>query len=236
MSALLERPVQVQSDALTVLARGLVESHTFLVRPESLNELLCKALEQLEFDDSIDPELTDEMAEALVDSQERFLSGEEPWAALERFLGHYARLEERKSLEQIWWERAQSLTSKELQTELMLNFQEAVRMARSGRGQLLMSWLEAKISEFQARWNGYAEILVTEEEVTLDSVLCHRFLKTGVGNWLEAFKGLRATVVEGSSPETALEKAVLGQRCLMAVQLFEAEAAMAETRYFVNFN
>ena len=75
-----------------------------------------------------------------------------------------------------------------------------------------------------------------DSEITMESEMCHHFLLLGAENWLRALKALKSRVHEGGCTGRIREMAELGQRQLMIVQVFEAEAAAAESRYFVHFN
>jgi hypothetical protein len=100
----------------------------------------------------------------------------------------------------------------------------------------LATWLDKKIVEFKSTIDSYSAIPVMDSEVTMESEMCHHFLLLGAENWLKALTALRNQVYQGGCTRRILELAELGQRQLMIVQAFEAEAAAAESRYFVNFN
>lgn len=233
---LLKKEQELPKLGLDLLAEGLTDESKGIVTPETLLGLIEASLEQLEIDDTIAPDVTDALVDSLVEAQELFQEGAEPWSALEAMLGLYHQAKEQKSYQELWQDKLDAFTVQDLRTELWDNFQEACRMVQALKGHLLASWIELKISDFQSRQKAYAALVVAQHEITMESELCHSFLRTGIQSWLNALESLRSAALTGGDTENCLKLAEIGQRHLLAVQKFEAEALLLESRYFVNFN
>lgn len=228
--------VKESGKGLDTLVKGLLDNTAQLVNPQNLDSMIEASLEQLEMDDTFGPAITDQMVDSLLTAQELYHEGQAPWDALEEVLTLYHRAKGQVSLTQTWAARGEAFTAEELETEMWNNFQEACGMVCWGKGACLMNWLDQKITEFEAVKESYSQTLVMDFEVTMESEMCHHFLLLGTENWLKALRTLKAQALRGGCTQRILEQAELGQRQLMTVQVFEAEAAAAESRYFVNFN
>ena len=83
-------------------------------------------------------------------------------------------------------------------------------------------------------WRGYElSVAVFEDEITTETVLCHRFLKQGLACWIRALEILKAGNFD---PDKVLENAMEGQRLLVMVQIVEDEIAAAASKVFVHWN
>lgn len=223
-------------NGLDTLVNGLLDSKAGIVTPETLDTLIEESLDQLESDDTFEPAITDQIVDALLNARELHQDGERPWEALEEVLALYHRARAQASLTESWTARSEQFTAAELETEMWSNFQEACGMVAWGKGGCLISWLDKKIAEFESAVEAYSNITVMDSEITMESEMCHHFLLLGAENWLKALKALRNQAHRPGCTRSIRELAELGQRQLMIVQVYEAEAAAAESRYFVNFN
>lgn len=221
---------------LDFLASSLCDGNSSVFQRYDLCELIEGALEHLEEDDTISPSLTDSLVEFLVEAQEIYEAGGEPWEALDEFLQLYAEARAEKSLEELWMDRIGSVPMRDLRTKTWDQFLQAYELVEQGRGHLVESWLLAKMSEFQSALVTYSSLSVSPHEVTMESQMCHDFLCTGLQCWLNAVSGLWNRLQGRPGLSGLMVEAEKGQRLLMAVQIYEAEAALAESHYFVNFN
>lgn len=195
-----------------------------------------QAAEQLECDDSFDPQLTDQMVDCLVEAEDALLSGGDANLALKRLVALYHSQAKLDSLEELWLFKASQLGTAQLETETWNDLHKALEAAQSGRTSLVERWLDCVEEEFLAAWEGYEATDVLEEEITTESVLCHRFLLEGVEGWLEALTIFRETLGPELDRSAILRTAEQAQRLLILVQLLETEAEEALQRYFVHYN
>jgi len=223
-------------NGLDTLVKGLLDSKAGIVTPQTLDSLIDESLEQLERDDTFEPAITDLLVDALLNARELHQEGKGPWDALEEVLALYHRARAQASLTESWAARSEQFTAGELETEMWSNFQEACGMVAWGKGGCLIAWLDKKITEFESAVEAYSNIAVMDSEITMESEMCHHFLLSGAENWLRALKALKGQAHLGGCTRRIRDLAELGQRQLMVVQIYEAEAAGAESRYFVNFN
>ena len=223
-------------NGLDTLVKGLLDSKTAIVTPESLDSLIEESLDQLERDDTFGPAITDQIVDALLNARELHQDKQSPWDALEEVLGLYPQARAQVSLTETWAARGEQFTAQQLETEMWSNFQEACGMVAWGKGGCLIAWLDKKIAEFESAVEAYSNIAVMDCEITMESEMCHHFLLLGAENWLRALKALKSQAHQGGCTRRIRDLAELGQRHLMIVQVYEAEAAAAESRYFVNFN
>ena len=172
---------------LDLLAQGLVNQEVGGITPENFLAHIDSALGQLETDDTISPELTDQIADSLVEAQELFLDGQAPWQALEEMLSAYQKAKGERSFFQQWVDKANALEKNELRTELWDQFQRACTMVGDGQGYLLTKWLDKKLRAFQTRKRDYEGLSVTSSEVTMESTMCHLFLSCNDSLSLAAF-------------------------------------------------
>ena len=210
----------------------LVQSLTDAVvnfKLENFLSYIDMSLQQLETDDTISPEYTDQIADALLEARELYLDGQSPWDALNGMLAAYQRARAEKTFYQQWVDRANSLTSEELRSRLWDQFQEACVMVSNGQGALLQNWLRERVRSFEAASKNYDSMMVAVREVTMESTLCHLFLSQGMQAWKEALELLRKSKVA-----PARMYAERGQRFLLAVQMYEREAALVKSNYFVD--
>lgn len=211
---------------------GLDDLVTYLTKPSGsasiarLSHLLSSALHQLEEDDTLDPHAADRLAEAVTEAQERIEAGTDPSSILELLVQTYDDARSGPSLADQWLDRAEAFDTSEIRTETWDHFQQAVAVVREGRGHLVKGWVRHQISHFESTWASYGSLYVADEEITIESQMCHEFLKGGIESWLRA---LRAVASGSGDLDKALLDAEWGQRQLIVVQLFEAEAARRET-------
>jgi hypothetical protein len=188
------------------------------------------AAEQLELDDSIDPRLTDELAETLAEAEEAITSGRNSAPALNRLVSLYHRNQEGKPLEQRWREKAAGLGLVQLETRTWDDLHKALDAAEAGRLSLVGRWIDKVEETFLATWDGYEQSDVLEEEITAESVLGHRLLREGVEAWLEALALFRDTL--GNLDRAGiLALAEEGQRLLIVVQVIQREAQDSVSRF-----
>lgn len=232
-----QNPFQiVRKTALDRLLESLTDESKGLAGEAELAELIEASLEQLETDDTIDAETTDQLVDALVEAQELLAEGEAPWESLEDAITIYHHAKTHKDFFLIWQQKAESLGAEALRTQTYVHFLEACRMVERGDGEVLTGWLDGKIKEFQATRRSYLELSVAEHEVTMESELCHLMLVSGMESWLEALTVLKKAIREQRDLAHCRRLAEIGQRALVTVQLFEREARSLEQKYFVNYN
>lgn len=71
--------------------------------------------------------------------------------------------------------------------------------------------------EVELAWDEYAQLHIREDEVTLETVLGHRFLLEGLEGWKAAVEEAFRAAEEGDSVDRALEFAEQANRMLVAV-------------------
>jgi len=228
--------IEKKEKGLDVLVTGLTDPTSCLVTPTNLLERIDSALEQLETDDTIEPGDTDALVEHLLEARELFLDHRQPWNALDEMIRAYSVARSRGTLEEVWSKRAGEFTPEELRTETWVHFERACQMVERGDGKVLIRWVDKKVKEVRAVWSDYSRLPVSAGEITMESEMCHRFLKHGTECWVKALLGLRAKILVGGSCDNVLKCAEEGQRLLLAVQKFEAEQRTAERKYFVHYN
>lgn len=228
--------VTCQTLDLDFLAASLSDGNTSVFQHYTLTDLIEGALEQLEEDDTVSPALTDRLVETLLEAREAFEDGGEPWEALDDFLLLYGKARAEKPMGEVWMERIDAVPIGELRTETWDQFIQAHQLVEEGRGHLVESWLLAKMKEFRTALDSYSGLRVCPEEVTIESQMCHEFLFAGVQCWMNAVSGLWNRLQGRPGLWDVTSEAEKGQRLLMAVQIYEAEAGLAESHYFVNFN
>lgn len=190
------------------------------------------AAAQLENDDSIDSRLTDEMAECLGEAEEAISVGLNCQPALNRLISLYHRNLAGMSLEQKWRRRAAGLGSAQLDSAAWNDLHLALDAAMAGRLAPVARWLDAMEQNLLVSWESYEDGDVLEEEVTTESVLCHRFLLEGTEFWLEAIANFRDSLAGPIDRAAILETAEAGQRLLILVQLLDEEAEEAMDSFF----
>ena len=190
------------------------------------------ALSQLESDDSIDAALTDEMAECLDEALEAITLGSTCQPALNRLVSLYHRNQASLPLEAKWRRRAANLGAVQLESTTWEDLHVALDAAQSGRLAPVATWLEAVEQTFLSSWESYEQGDVLEDEITTESVLCHRFLMEGTELWLEALAIFRDSLGGPIDRAAVLQAAEAGQRLLILVQLLDQEAEEAMERFF----
>ena len=144
---------------------------------------------------------------------------------------------QRQDLEEQWLARADHLTCLDLKTEVFSDLHLALEAAKDGRKALVIRWLDHTEARFISIWEQYESGDVLEEEVTVESVLGHRFLLEGVEGWLDALGTFREELEIGEvNADDILECAEYAQRRLVLLQLLEQEAEEALQRYFACYN
>lgn len=232
--------MSVNTLQVTTTSRGLddlvarLEQGGILASWEVSGECLAAALEQLEVDDRFDGALTDAMVDTLVMAEDAMTEGQSVAGALNRLVSLYNRARREGGLERVWRGRVADLTQDDLETELWLDLHEVLDLVADGDQDTAESWLEETSHRFQSAWARYeSETVFFEDEITSETVLCHRFLKEGAGLWLEALLKLQSGQVDA---EEVLRTAEQGQRLLVMVQVIEDELNSLDEKYFVNFN
>lgn len=213
---------EVREPGLERLSRGVKNPHLRLLTEANLEQLLDDCLNQLENDDRFCPVLTDQMVEALFEAQEMFHDGGDWIRALSRVHELHQRALSRGDLFDVWLDRATALKPQEIETELLLEFQEACRLI--GEGVSPQAWLEHTSAQIQDVLRSYLVLPVAQQEVTMESEMCHDFLVRGTQAWLEALRLLGTGELD-----RARELAHFGQQLLVSVQLFEEEASRIES-------
>lgn len=209
---------------------GQLESGGVSLLGRSWSAWFQSAAEQLECDDTIDPRLTDELAESLAEAEELIRSGRNSAPALNHLLSLYRQAQEGKPLEQRWREKAAGLGLVQLETRTWEDLHKALDAAEAGRLSLVGRWIDTVEETFLATWDEYEQSDVLEEEITAESVLGHRLLREGVEAWLEALALFRANL--GHPDRTGiLALAEEGQRLLVVVQVVQLEAQDSVSRF-----
>ncbi len=187
---------------------------------------------QLEVDDSIDSRLTDEMADCLGEAEEAITQGYTSQPALNRLVSLYHRNQESLPLELKWRRRAAGLGLAQLESNTWEDLHAALDAAQAGRTSSVARWLDLVEQHFLNSWESYEDGDVLEEEVTTESVLCHRFLMEGTELWLDALSTFRESLGGAIDRASILELAEAGQRNLILVQILDQEAEEAMDRFF----
>lgn len=228
MSLVIEE-VKSESKGLDNLIK-LVQRGT---RIASLTPWLEAAYEQLEKDDSIDPQRADELADIL-DEAEHAASTKDLNAQLRRLCEVYLQV---PPLEQVWLAKARNLSQEELLTETWLELHQAVEAAHMGNVKLAQEWVTDLSELYLDVWKGYETTTVLEAEITQESALGHQFLQGGVESWLEALAAFQSEL-ESASPDYSrvFEPAEWGQRLLLVVQAIEEENRRNAEFYFSHLN
>jgi hypothetical protein len=178
------------------------------------------AMNQLETDDSIDVQLTDQLAEILSDLEDAFSTGADPSDTANRLLMVFKE----PSIEDLWRARAGSLGYSELNTTLWNDLHRALDAAEKGKSQVVSRWLELVEQKMIAKWESYEHSEILDEEITSESVAGHRLLCDGVENWLCALSELRYGLAVGNVNRTSvLQNAECGQRLLVALEVIQKE-------------
>jgi hypothetical protein len=90
--------------------------------------------------------------------------------------------------------------------------------------ELVEAWLDHSETELLRSWEGYEQGDVLANEVTIESILGHEFLSSGLEEWLQALAELRDGLSLGRVDRAAiLARAEAGQRLLVTVQAIEDE-------------
>lgn len=110
---------------------------------------------------------------------------------------------------------AMALSEEEWMTERLQRFSDLLLQAEDGGHEQALVSIAAIEVEMQSTWDGYQAREITEEEVSTESVVGHRFLEEGFEGWFEAFELAR----EGDWDEAWLS-AVDGNRALTAVAIW----------------
>ncbi len=190
------------------------------------------AVAQLETDDSIDSRLTDEMADCLGEAEEAITQGYNCQPALNRLVSLYHRNQDSLPLELKWRRRAAGLGAVQLDSATWEDLHLALDAAQAGRIAPVPKWLDAVEQNFLTSWESYEEGDVLEEEITTESVLCHRLLMEGTELWLDAIATFRDSLGGSIDRDSVLELAEAGQRLLILVQILDQEAEEATDRFF----
>ncbi len=180
-----------------------------------------RAFHQLESDDSIDAETADRSAVAL----ENLLLASQSEASIAPYLGELViAYGSSPDLATAWEIRRRTLGEEEIRTELWDDFEDALACLREGDPESAALWVEELAQSFSQARDDYYGIQVLEEEICLESVLGHRFLKEGIDSWLQAMTSLRESIEQGIDRlNEIVGLARDGQRSLMVVQLLEKE-------------
>ncbi len=194
------------------------------------------ALEQLEIDDSLDPQTTDRLMDALLDAETALQEGRSEEPSLQRVVDLYTQGRQGSRLQSSWLRRAEALANEDLETETWIDLQEALELLQQGDVESTESWLEETTANLIAVWHEYENLSILDEEITCETVLGHRFLRDGVEFWLEALDLLKEGLTENFDSQTILDRARQGQRRLVLLQIIEEENALARERYFANWN
>lgn len=175
-----------------------------------------RAIRQLEVDDTLDPHLTDVLADRLVEADEALEVGEDGSLFLNDIVDLF---QDGGRLERRWEFLAQNLTNEELETITFLDLKKALAAAEQGSLDIVNAWIDLVEDRFISTWEGYEESTVLPEEVTAESVLGHRYLTQGVEIWIEALVMFRNTLESGLDREEILALAEQAQRYLVVVEV-----------------
>ncbi len=129
-----------------------------------------------------------------------------------------------QTLEDAWLQRADQLGLAQLDSPVWNDLHDALHAVGSGYHQAVKEWIHLVEDRFLATWESYESGDVLDEEVSTESVLCHRFLMEGVELWLSALADFRDSVDDRVDRDSILKQAEAGQRFLVLVQLINDEA------------
>lgn len=132
--------------------------------------------------------------------------------------------------EKKWLERANELTSAELESPFWLDLQRALRAAGDGESECVAQWIDDVEKTFLLHLNSYKSGDLIEEEIALESVLCHRLLVEGAECWLEALAEFRGALGRELDGAAVVARAGRGQRLLTLVRLIHEETEQATGR------
>lgn len=169
-------------------------------------------------DDSIEPHLADSLADALVEAEEALQIGHRPDEPLSRLVNLFAQA----NLKARWTTRSETLRSQDLQSSMWDDLHKALDAATASPA-VVEAWVDWAEGEFLSQWERYESSDVQPQEVTIESVLGHQFLQSGVEHWLEALFELKETLPSGIDSASILAQAEAGQRLLVTVQVIEEE-------------
>ncbi len=133
--------------------------------------------------------------------------------------------------EEEWLTRARNLGSALLESPVWNDLHEAVDALEQGHWQAVEQWVDVVEKRFFSTWEAYESGDILDEEISTESVLCHRFLMDGTELWLDALSDLREGIGGQIDRGKILGRAEAGQRLLVLVQLLNDEAQESLNRF-----
>lgn len=203
-------------------------------RITTLDPWIESAFNQLETDDSISCETTDQLADLLEHAQELTAQGLSPVAPLQTLCRIYYP---QHCLETVWAQCADDLTEEDLDSETWQEFAWALDALTEQDWETARDWVEEMADLYIGVWNEYEDMSILPSEVTQESVLGHKYLKQGVAHWLQALQLIQDGIDKGRLDLCRIKgEAESGQRLLLTVQIMEQEQQNNEKFYFANWN
>ena len=163
------------------------------------------------------------MAEALLEVRDGLMAFESVEQPLSKLNSLYVNGIAAQNLQEEWTSRGRALEMPRLETTVLSDLRKAVVALRAGRIGLVLNWVERTEARFLEVAERYENLVVTENEVTIQSVLLHRFFLSGVECWLEALALLGDSEPLTVNAEQILEKAIEGQRKMVLVAILGQE-------------
>lgn len=188
---------------------------------DAWDDWFVAAADQIVTDPLMDPELSDQMVEALTEAEDSIFRGLDAKPAVERIIGLY-----QSSRDELNWEtkcrnRAAELGPAELGSPFWMDLHEALEAAEKGEVTSVECWLDEVEETFLRSLDTYESGDLIEEEISQESVLCHRFLIEGAECWLGALSEFRESLGKELDRTEILARAGQGQRLLVLVKQIE---------------
>ncbi|MCA9777633.1 MAG: hypothetical protein KC800_12980 [Candidatus Eremiobacteraeota bacterium] len=190
---------------------------------DSLLQRLDQAEQQLESDDRWEARVTDLMADAIQEVREAVLTGSDVEAPLAQLRQLYTNGIVAQNLQNDWLARSRGLDMSRLETTVLSDLRKALTALQKGRVELVMKWVDQAEARFLRVAERYENMVVTESEITIQTVLLHRFFMSGIECWLEALAQLSESTPEDLNSAEVMARALEGQRMMVLVAVLGQE-------------